>query len=138
MDVFDPKRRSEIMRRVRSSGTTPEMIIRGVIRRMKVKYRSCSPNLPGKPDLVLIDQQKVILVHGCFWHGHRCEAGKLPKSNRPYWKQKQFRNTLRDSKNLRALRSMGWKPMIIWECEIRRSNPLQVQARLSRFLKARR
>jgi len=69
MDVFDSDKRSEIMRRVHSSGTRPELIVRGIIRRMKIKYRSCSHNLPGKPDLVLVDHQKVILVHGCFWHG---------------------------------------------------------------------
>jgi DNA mismatch endonuclease (patch repair protein) len=69
MDVFDSKQCSEIMRRVRSRGTRPELIIRGVIRRMKIKYRSCSPNLPGKPDLVMADQRKVILVHG--YHRHR-------------------------------------------------------------------
>src|ERR1700730_10083688 len=85
MGIFDPDQRSEIMRRVRSSGTRPEMIVRGIMRRMGVKYRCCPPNLPGKPDLVIVGQRKAILVHGCFWHGHHCEAGKLPKSNRPYW-----------------------------------------------------
>src|SRR5260221_9878285 len=116
MDTFDRDQRSKIMRSVRSGGTQPEIIVRGLIRRMKVRYRSCSRSLPGKPDLVLIDLRKVILVHGCFWHGHRCEAGTLPKSNRPYWKNKQAKNSLRDSKNLRELRSKGWKPMVIWEC----------------------
>jgi len=73
MDTFDPDQRSEIMRRVRSSGTKPEMIVRGIVGRMGVKYRSCPRNLPGKPDLVTVGQRKAILVHGCFWHG-LCEA----------------------------------------------------------------
>ena len=133
MDTFEPSRRSEIMRRVRSSGTRPEMIIRGIMRRMGVRYRSCPRNLPGKPDLVTVEQRKAILVHGCFWHGHRCEAGKLPKSNRSYWKSKQARNALRDARNSRALRSKGWKQMVIWECEIRASKRLE--ERLSRFLR---
>ena len=133
MDVFDRNRRSEIMRRVRSSGTRPEMVVRRIVRRMGVRYRSCARNLPGKPDLVVVGQRKAILVHGCFWHGHRCEAGKLPKSRRSYWKSKQDKNALRDARNARALRSKGWKMMVIWECEIRGSKRLQ--ARLSRFLR---
>lgn len=63
------------MRRVRSSGTRPEMIVRGIVRRMGIRYRSCSNNLPGKPDLVVAGQRKVILVHGCFWHGRVLQTG---------------------------------------------------------------
>jgi DNA mismatch endonuclease, patch repair protein len=133
MDTFEPKKRSEIMRRVRSSGTQPEMIVRGIVRRMGQKYRSCVRNLPGKPDLVTVGQRKAILVHGCFWHAHNCDAGKLPKSNRLYWKRKQAKNVSRDAKNVRALRSKGWKPMVVWECEIRGEGRLQ--ARLDRFLR---
>lgn len=136
MDMFDPKKRSEIMRRVRSTGTQPEMIVRGIVRRMGLRYRSCARNLPGKPDLITVGQRKAILVHGCFWHGHDCDAGKLPKSNRSYWKNKQTKNALRDAKNIRALRSKGWKPIVIWECEIRGNELLQ--ARLARFLRPKR
>jgi DNA mismatch endonuclease, patch repair protein len=74
MDVFDAHQRSAIMRRVRSSGTQPEMVVRGIVRRMGIRYRTCPRNLPGKPDLVIIGQRKAILVHGCFWHGGACEA----------------------------------------------------------------
>src|SRR6266567_1970564 len=133
MDTFSRSQRSEIMRRVRSIGTRPEMIVRGIVRAMGIRYRSCPRNLPGKPGLVMAKQRKAILVHGCFWHGHHCEAAKLPKSNRSYWKSKQAKNALRDSRNARSLRSRGWKLMVIWECEIRRSKRLQ--ARLSRFLR---
>jgi|SRR6266581_3677039 len=133
MDTFSRGQRSEIMRRVRSSGTHPETIVRGIVRRMGIRYRSCARNLPGKPDVVIVGQRKAILVHGCFWHGHNCEAGKLPKSNRSYWKKKQAKNALRDSRNARALRSRGWKLMVIWECEIGGSKRLQ--AKLWRFLK---
>jgi DNA mismatch endonuclease (patch repair protein) len=133
MDTFSRKQRSDVMRRVRSRGTQPEIFVRSIVRRMGVRYRSCARNLPGKPDLAIVGQRKVILVHGCFWHGHHCEAGKLPKSNRPYWKNKQAKNALRDSRNASTLRSKGWKVMVIWECEIRVSNRLQ--ARLGRFLR---
>ena len=102
------------------------------MRKLRIKYRSCVRNLPGKPDVVVVRQRKAILVHGCFWHGHSCEGGRLPKSNRAYWKNKQDRNTLRDSQNSRALRSRGWKLMVIWECQVRGTKRLQ--GRLSRFL----
>jgi DNA mismatch endonuclease (patch repair protein) len=133
MDIFGVAKRSEIMRRVRSRGTEPEKIVRSMMRKIGVRFRSCARNLPGKPDLVVVDQRKVILVHGCFWHGHDCESGKLPKSNRSYWKSKQTRNAIRDSKNASALRSRGWKPMVLWECKIHDSKYLQ--ARLLRFLR---
>jgi DNA mismatch endonuclease, patch repair protein len=136
MDTFSPKKRGEIMRRVRSTGTQPELIVRGIVRQLGLRYRSCARNLPGKPDLVTVGQRKAILVHGCFWHGHNCDAGKLPKSNRSYWKKKQIRNGLRDSENIRALRGLGWKLIVVWECEIRVSKRLQY--RLARFLRAKR
>lgn len=135
MDTFSRIQRSEIMRRVHSSGTKPEVIVRRILRRMGVGYRSCPRNLPGKPDLVMASERKAILVHGCFWHGHHCKAANLPKSNRSYWKAKQTRNALRDSRNARALRARGWKILVVWECEIRGGKRLQT--RLSRFLRPR-
>lgn len=135
MDTFSPNQRSEIMRRVRSTGTRPEMIVRNIVRRIGVRYRSCALNLPGKPDLVVRSQRKAILVHGCFWHAHGCVASKLPKSNRSYWKNKQLKNAARDTRIASALRSRGWKLMVIWECQIRNGNRLQ--SRLCRFLRPR-
>ncbi|HXP78802.1 MAG TPA: very short patch repair endonuclease [Verrucomicrobiae bacterium] len=132
MDTFVPSQRSEIMRRVRSSGTQPEIIVRKILRGMGIKYRSCPRSLPGKPDLVIATQQKAIFVHGCFWHGHHCDGGKLPKSNRTYWRSKQAKNALRDSRNTRTLRSKGWKLMVVWECQTRGSKRLE--SRLARFL----
>ena len=74
MDTFVPSQRSEIMRRVRSSGTRPEIIVRKILRGIRIKYRSCPRNVVGKPDVVILGQQKAIFVHGCFWHGGPCEA----------------------------------------------------------------
>jgi DNA mismatch endonuclease, patch repair protein len=132
MDTFSRDQRSQIMRRVRSRGTQPELTVRSIVRRMGIKYRTCARALPGKPDLVILGQRKAILVHGCFWHGHHCERGELPKSNRSYWESKQFKNAVRDKTNARSLRSRGWTLMVIWECQIRESKRLE--ARLSRFL----
>ena len=83
MDTFSRNQRSEIMRRVRSRGTQPEILVRSIVRRMGVRYRSCARNLPGKPDVTIVGQRKVILVHGCFWHGHNCKAGKAPQIKPP-------------------------------------------------------
>lgn len=74
MDTFSRSQRSEIMRRVHSSGTKPEMFVRRILRRMGIRFRSCARNLPGKPDLVMARERKAILVHGCFWHGGDREA----------------------------------------------------------------
>lgn len=132
MDTFSRKQRSQIMRGVRSRGTQPELVVRSIVRRMGIRYRSCAPTLPGKPDLVIVGQRKAIFVHGCFWHGHHCDGGKLPKSNRSYWQSKQTKNADRDFMNTRLLRLKGWKVMVLWECQIRASKGLEV--RLSRFL----
>ena len=132
MDTFTAKERSQIMRQVRSRGTQPEIVVRSIVRRMGIRYRSCARYLPGKPDLVMAGLRKAILVHGCFWHGHHCEAGNLPKSNRSYWKNKQAKNSLRDVQNARALRARGWKLMVIWECEVRGTERLQTK--LQRFV----
>ena len=135
MDTFSRKERSEIMRRVRSKGTRPELTVRRLVKQMGIKYR-CSPgNLPGKPDLVLDKQRKAIFVHGCFWHGHSCEAGRLPRANRSYWKNKQIKNYRRDLRNARALRRNGWSLLTLWECELRKKKV--VDARVTRFVRAK-
>ncbi|MHB8754887.1 MAG: very short patch repair endonuclease [Candidatus Acidiferrales bacterium] len=134
MDTFSRKKRSDIMRRVRSTGTRPEMMVHSIVKGLRVRFRTCPSDLPGKPDLVFYRKRKAILVHGCFWHRHTCEAAKLPKSNRAYWNRKQARNALRDAANARLLRSRGWKVMALWECQIRPGKRLE--SRISRFLRS--
>jgi len=120
MDVFEPNKRSEIMRRVKSSDTKPEMRVRRMLHSMGYRYRLHRRDLPGTPDIVLPMHRKIVLVHGCFWHGHDCLAGrKTPKSNCEYWTKKLARNRLRDTANLAKLKSMDWTVLIVWECEIR-------------------
>jgi DNA mismatch endonuclease (patch repair protein) len=132
MDVFRPEQRSEIMRRVRSAGTRPELAVRKLVRDLGIKFRAAASGLPGKPDLAIFNQKKAVFVHGCFWHRHNCEAAKLPKSNRAYWKRKQAANAARDRRNLRALRLKGWKSIILWECQLKATR--MVEGRLFRFL----
>lgn len=117
-DVFSKKKRSEIMRKVKSKNTKPEILIRRELHKRGYRYRLHDSKLPGKPDIVLPKYKTIIQVRGCFWHGHDCKAAKLPKSNREYWSKKQEKNQNRDKKNDQLLKGIGWKVIVIWECSI--------------------
>lgn len=110
--------RSEIMRRVRSTNTKPELIVRKLVYSLGFRYRIHKKELPGKPDLVFSGKRKVIFVHGCFWHGHKCKRGnRLPKKNREYWAKKINANLKRDKRQIEELGKAGWSVLTIWECE---------------------
>jgi len=121
------------MAQVRGKDTKPELVVRNLIHRMGFRYRLHNGSLPGKPDLVFPRLKKVIFVHGCYWHGHeRCRAAKTPKSNRSYWLPKLARNKERDKSNFKKLKEIGWRPLIIWECQIKSQSRLS--GRIKRFL----
>jgi DNA mismatch endonuclease (patch repair protein) len=106
------------MRRIRSANTKPEMVVRSLAHRLGYRFRLHRRDLPGCPDLVFPSKRKVILVHGCFWHQHlRCVDGRLPKSNTIYWSPKLANNKKRDRKNRTRLVAMGWKCLVIWDCQ---------------------
>lgn len=134
MDRLSRERRSRNMAAIRSINTSPELIVRKMLHRLGFRFRLHAKNLPGKPDIVLRRYGSVILVHGCFWHAHCCVDGHLPKSNQAYWVKKRQSNRARDLRNRRALRRLGWRVLVVWECEtvVRRSAWLS--ARLERFL----
>ena len=122
VDTVTPKRRSEIMSRIRSKGMKPEMTVRSQLHSLGYRYRLHRRDLPGNPDLVFPARRKVIFVHGCFWHQHAdpaCRIARRPKSNREYWIAKLDRNVARDAENHARLRKSGWKVHVIWECEVR-------------------
>jgi DNA mismatch endonuclease (patch repair protein) len=122
--------RSRIMRAVKSRDTGPEMIVRRLAHRMGYRFRLHCRDLPGKPDLTFPSRRAVILVHGCFWHGHDCKRGaRVPKANRAYWRAKIGRNVKRDSEQLSRLKTDGWRVLILWECA------LKDQTRLARRIK---
>lgn len=132
-DVFSPEKRSWIMSRVGGKNTKPELAVRSMIHRMGFRFRLHRRDLPGRPDVVLPRQQKVVFVHGCFWHGHKqCPRAARPTSNQDFWEKKLDANSRRDAKNLRKLRRLGWQTLVVWECETR--NPDRLLGRLQRFL----
>jgi len=124
-DVFAPDQRSAVMRAVKSRNTTPELAVRRAAHALGLRFRLNRSDLPGKPDLVFPGRRAVIFVHGCFWHGHDCTRGaRMPATNRDYWRAKIGRNMARDKASLSALKKLGWKPVVIWECKTRDAEPL--------------
>jgi DNA mismatch endonuclease (patch repair protein) len=133
MDRLTPEQRSTLMSRIRGKNTAPERVLRGSLHRAGYRYRLHVKNLPGCPDLVFPERKKVIFVHGCFWHSHRkCRLGKLPKSNLKFWKPKLEGNRKRDERNIRKLRRMGWRVLVVWQCKLR--DPNNCLPRVARFL----
>ncbi len=132
-DSLTPEQRRYTMRQVHSKDTRPEMRVRRLTHRMGYRYRLHRKDLPGKPDLVFPGRKKVIFVHGCFWHGHDCPAGrKIPKTNQEYWLKKLSRNKERDGQNIARLREQGWDVLVIWECETK--DEASLSRRISQFL----
>lgn len=118
------------MRAVKGADTTPELAVRRLAHGMGFRFRLHRKDLPGKPDLTFPRLRKVIFVHGCFWHGHDCARGtRVPVQNRDYWTRKVARNVERDRNAQFALLRLGWRSLVVWECEIKD------QARLRRALR---
>jgi DNA mismatch endonuclease (patch repair protein) len=113
-----PMTRSEVMARVRSKDTAPEMAVRRAVHAAGFRFRLHRKSLPGSPDLVFVSWTIAVFVNGCFWHGHSCKDGARPSSNTEYWDRKIRRNVARDKLNYQALRRMGWKPIVIWTCRL--------------------
>jgi DNA mismatch endonuclease (patch repair protein) len=125
------------MAAIKSAGMKPEMLVRSMVHRMGYRFRLHAKDLPGKPDLVFRPRKKAIFVHGCFWHQHqdaKCPDGRAPKSNLGYWAPKLARNVTRDARNLEALKAMGWKTLVLWECEILRA-PDRMAKKVAAFLR---
>ena len=119
MDTRTPKQRCRIMQAVKSKDTKPEIQVRRCLFSMGYRYRLHRRNLPGKPDIVVPSRRKAIFVHGCFWHRHGCPKGQLPKSKLDYWQPKLQSNVDRDRTKLEQLELLGWRVLVVWECEIK-------------------
>jgi DNA mismatch endonuclease, patch repair protein len=126
--------RSAVMRAVKSRDTTPERAIRALLRTIASGYRLHRADLPGKPDIVYRGRKLAIFVHGCFWHGHDCARGaRMPKTNADYWREKIARNRARDEKTLAALAAIGWRALVVYECELK--VPERLKGRLEEALR---
>lgn len=121
VDLLTTEERSKMMSKIRSKNTAPEMTVRRYLHSKGFRYRLHDKKLPGKPDVVLPKFKTAIYIHGCFWHAHSgCKYYRLPKSNTDYWIKKIEGNISRDLQKQQVLREMGWKVIIVWECELKR------------------
>ncbi|MCO6455239.1 MAG: DNA mismatch endonuclease Vsr [Pirellulaceae bacterium] len=135
MDTLTKLERSRVMSLVRSKDTRPEMRVRTLVHALGYRYRLHVRGLPGRPDMVFPRRRCIILVHGCFWHQHKCKAGnRQPKSRVEFWRGKLAANVRRDEKQKRVLRGLGWRVMIIWECETLTKSRQRLTRRIIRFL----
>jgi len=120
MDIWDKEKRSQVMSKIRSKNTKPELTLRKALFAKGFRYRVNDKKLPGKPDIVLPKHKTVIFVHGCFWHKHEaCKYAYTPKTNTEFWIDKITSNVERDKINTEKLTVAGWKVVTVWECEIR-------------------
>jgi DNA mismatch endonuclease (patch repair protein) len=118
-DKISPERRSANMARIRGRDTAPELLVRRSLHAMGMRFRLQRRDLPGKPDIVLPRHRVALFVHGCFWHQHQdCSAGRLPKSNQEFWAKKLSGNASRDERVVAELNNLGWRVIIVWECEL--------------------
>lgn len=119
-DVHDKATRSYNMSRIKNKNTKPELLVRKFLFANGFRYRINDKILPGKPDIVLAKYKTVIFVNGCFWHGHEnCKYFKLPGTRTEWWKEKIEKNTDNDLRKHSQLIDLGYRVLIIWECEIK-------------------
>ncbi|HJV86596.1 MAG TPA: very short patch repair endonuclease [Noviherbaspirillum sp.] len=122
-DTLTPQERSKRMSRIKSKDTQLEMDVRRALYARGLRYTVHDASLPGKPDMVFKGRRLAVFINGCFWHGHRCPIGHVPKSNSSFWKSKIATNRTRDARNIHRLRAMDWTVVSVWECS------MQTQAR---------
>ena len=126
VDTLTTKKRSWNMSRIKASETKPEIRVRSALHRAGLRFRKNVKGLPGKPDIVMRKHSLIVFVHGCFWHQHEgCKDGGLPKSRVEFWAEKLGKNVDRDVMSLAALEKLGWKVVVIWECETEKDELLQ-------------
>lgn len=131
-DVLTPVQRHRNMAAIRSASTKPERGLRHALWHQGFRYRINDKTLPGRPDIVLPKYRTVIFVHGCFWHGHKdCRYYTVPQTNTEFWMAKIARNQERDQEVWRKLEAKGWSVVIVWECQLKKSNIDSTVARIA-------
>ncbi len=127
VDIVTPETRSRMMAGIRSKGTKPEILVRRALFAEGLRFRLHRRDLPGAPDIVFPGRKAAIFVHGCFWHRHEgCRYAKLPATRPEFWKVKLEGNVERDARAIEALRAMGWRVLVVWECAIRNKEALSI------------
>ena len=136
-DRLTKERRSWNMSRIRGKDTAPEKVVRSILFQMGYRFRLHGRKLAGKPDIVLAKHKAVVFVHGCFWHRHKgCINCTTPTNNRKFWLEKLNGNASRDSHHRVALRKLGWRVFVVWECKTEKVGAVvRLQKQLVRFLK---
>lgn len=125
VDPFSRERRAEIMGRIKGRDTRPEMVVRRILYGLGYRYRLHRKNLPGKPDITLAKLRTIIFVHGCFWHSHPgCRRATIPATRQEWWREKLEKNAARDRANQLRLSELGWRIVVVWECETKRPRDL--------------
>lgn len=131
-DIVDPQTRSRMMSGIRGKDTKPEMVVRRLLHGMGYRYRLHAKDLPGRPDIVFRRRRLAIFVHGCFWHRHadpECRLAPMPKSRIEFWTAKLEGNRARDQGNVASLEAMGWKVLVLWQCQLKDKDGLAVTLR---------
>lgn len=132
MDPFNAEKRSKIMSHIRGKDTGVEKRVRSLLHRLGYRFRVHVDGLPGKPDIVLPKYASIVFVHGCFWHGHKgCKRASIPQTNSEFWTRKITGNVQRDRRTVRELHKLGWKVLVIWQCETR--NLAVLENRIAKF-----
>lgn len=126
VDKVSKEIRSYNMSQIRSKDTKPEILVRSFLFSKGLRFRKNDKRYPGSPDIVLPKYKTIVFVHGCFWHLHEgCKYAVMPKSNVDFWQKKLYRNRERDENNKNILEEMGWKVLIVWECQLKKDNMQQ-------------
>jgi DNA mismatch endonuclease, patch repair protein len=121
-DVFTKEKRSEVMSKITSKNTKPEVLVQGFLTACGYKHRIHAKELPTVPDVVLDEVRTVIFINGCFWHGHSCRGDRFPKTNVDFWRKKIDGNQRRQREALAALKKDKWGVIVVWECELKVKN----------------
>ena len=138
-DHLSPERRSWNMSRIRNKDTKPEIMVRSILHGLGFRFTVNGPKnkkLPGKPDIVLPRYRTVVFVHGCYWHRHKgCKETTTPKTRTEWWQAKFDGNVERDKRNQHELKKLGWKVIVVWECEVKKAEGIEKTAlRLKRLI----
>lgn len=125
MDTLTKQERSINMSKIRSRDTKPENAVRKALTSLGLRYRLHSKKLPGRPDIVVSDRKTAVFINGCFWHQHDgCKRKSMPKTNADYWKPKLEGNIRRQKEQIKEIKKIGFKPLVLWECGIKNTELL--------------